>query len=407
MPKYVPKVDKEATAEVKEVSEGKGKGKGKGKSKNTDAPTRKPSAPVLNKAKALAQIVSLDENDDEREATSKKISWILRKGAPRVGITMEDGGWVKFSDLLNADLLEDVTDRSEEKLMSVIDESNSQKLRYELKDGPDGKLIRALKKEERKSKSGAEPGLAPGWKAGETKEPESSSTRLSLAAVTGSSELRGDAPAFVPAAQAAAAASTLAGYTNPAAMGGYPGFFNPYGYMAAYGYGSAAYGGHPGYNATSAAAAQGPRKLQGRIKSFNAEKGYGFIESPEAFAIHNRDVFLHKAHIGSLTVGTFITFSVETNKEGMPQARDITEGNGSGQAAKGKGKGKGKKDSKSKGDGKDEKSEKKSKNKKSKEEDKEKAEAEGAAAPAADAPAPAADAAPADAEKPAAEADKS
>lgn len=295
--------------------------------------------------------------------------------------------------------------------MSVIDESNSQKLRYELKDGTDGKLIRALKKEERKSKSGAEPGL----QAGVVKEPESSGGRLSLAGVTGPSELRGDAPAFVPAAQAAAAASTLAGYTNPAAMGAYPGFFNPYGYMAAYGYGGganagAAYG-YSGYDAASAAA-QRPRQFQGRIKSFNAEKGYGFIESPEAFTIHSRDVFLHKAHIGSLTVGTFISFSVETNKEGMPQARDIKVSDGSGQAAKGKGKGKGKNDSKSKGEGKDDKgAPAKSKNKKSNEDKEKKGEAEAAApADAEKAAAPAdAEKAPAtvDAEKPAAEADKS
>merc|ERR1712146_871240 len=75
----------------------------------------------------------------------------------------------------------------------------------------------------------------------------------------------------------------------------------------------------------------------------NTEKGYGFIESAEAYQIHGRDVFLHKAHIGSFAVGTFISFIVETNKEGMPQARDLAASDGSGQGGKGKGKGKGKK----------------------------------------------------------------
>jgi len=310
---------------------GKGEGKGKGKGKGAASNARKAS--VLTKAKALAQIISLTPDDDEREATSKKISWILRKGAARIGVAIDDNGWVKFSDLLNCDLLEDVPDRSEEKLMANIDESNAQKLRYELKDGPgdDGKLIRALKKEERKSKSGAEPGA----------KPEGGSSPGGMQVET-DSKLNGNAKAFVPGqnpAAAAAASSPMGAYPGM----GYPGFgYSPFGFPMPYGY--PGYG-YPGYGAQPAAAAapkdDGKKRFQGRVKSFNTEKGYGFIESGEAYGIHGRDVFLHKAHLGEHAVGAFVSFVVEINKQGMPQGRDLAATDGSG-AAKGKGKGKGK-----------------------------------------------------------------
>merc|ERR550532_956795 len=64
-------------------------------------------------------------------------------------------------------------------------------------------------------------------------------------------------------------------------------------------------------------------RYQGRIKSFNAKQGFGFIECPEAHSIFGRDVFLHKAQIGDLKVGTEVTYSVEMNKQGMPQAREL------------------------------------------------------------------------------------
>lgn len=73
---------------------------------------------------------------------------------------------------------------------------------------------------------------------------------------------------------------------------------------------------HGGYGA-------GTGRFEGRIKSFNAKQGFGFIECPEAHAIFGRDVFLHKAQIGDLKVGTQVTYSVEMNKQGMPQAREL------------------------------------------------------------------------------------
>jgi cold shock CspA family protein len=66
-------------------------------------------------------------------------------------------------------------------------------------------------------------------------------------------------------------------------------------------------------------------RFHGRIKSFNAQKGFGFIECPEAHAVYGRDVFLHKAQIGDFNIGSELSFAVEMNKSNMPQARDLAE----------------------------------------------------------------------------------
>jgi len=73
------------------------------------------------------------------------------------------------------------------------------------------------------------------------------------------------------------------------------------------------------------------------------EKGFGFIGCDESHEKYGRDVFLHKADIGDLTVGTEVTFAIELNKQGMPQARDLATSQGmvSVPQAKRKGGGKG------------------------------------------------------------------
>jgi len=82
-------------------------------------------------------------------------------------------------------------------------------------------------------------------------------------------------------------------------------------------------------------------KYVGRVKSFNPEKGFGFIECPQTWQLHQRDVFLHKAQIGDMAVGQYVTFSCEVNKQNMPQAKDVQQ-MGAGMQAPGKGKSKGK-----------------------------------------------------------------
>jgi len=66
-------------------------------------------------------------------------------------------------------------------------------------------------------------------------------------------------------------------------------------------------------------------RYQGRIKSFNVQKGFGFIECPEAHQVYGRDVFLHKAQIGQFQIGSQVSFAVDMNKSNMPQARDLLE----------------------------------------------------------------------------------
>merc|ERR1719253_939419 len=68
-------------------------------------------------------------------------------------------------------------------------------------------------------------------------------------------------------------------------------------------------------------------RFQGVIKSFNVQKGFGFIDCPEAHQIYGRDVFLHKAQIASFQIGSQVSFAVEINKSNMPQARDLVESN--------------------------------------------------------------------------------
>lgn len=67
----------------------------------------------------------------------------------------------------------------------------------------------------------------------------------------------------------------------------------------------------------------GGARYTGRIKSFNTQKGFGFIECAEAHQVYSRDVFLHKAQVGNFQIGTLVTFGVEMNKNNMPQARDL------------------------------------------------------------------------------------
>lgn len=63
--------------------------------------------------------------------------------------------------------------------------------------------------------------------------------------------------------------------------------------------------------------------LRGVIKSFNEEAGYGFISCPATHEVYERDVFLHKAQIGSFKVGDTVHFTVCSNAQGHPQAAHL------------------------------------------------------------------------------------
>lgn len=318
-------------------------------------PTKAPRK--SNKQKTLQSIKSLDPEDDERTTISKKISWILRHGTVKnyIEISDHDGekGWVKMSDLLKAEILNDV---SAEQVNRVIIDSNAKKLRYKLSN--DGQLIKAYSKEQRKALSSDAP------------EPKEGAS------------LRPDAEEFVPAhvatpgllSPSAGGLAQMGGYPwpylglPPALMQqyqqyppfGWPGTGMPMGVPQAP---RAPAPPQPAVAAAAVAAAAAQPHLaggrhQGRIKSFNPDKGFGFIACEAVFRQYNRDAFVHKAQIGDLKAGDEVSFAVETNKQGMPQAKDLARGWSSApvpatpSGGKGKRKGGGKDDARGKGEGK-------------------------------------------------------
>jgi len=106
------------------------------------------------KQRTLEQMMSLKPGDDERTELSKRISWILRHGAKKVNVEIDAEGWVRVEDLLASEIL---AGTSEEKLLSVIQESNEQKTRYEVKEAPQGgRQVRAVSKSRRVSAAGRE-----------------------------------------------------------------------------------------------------------------------------------------------------------------------------------------------------------------------------------------------------------
>jgi len=273
--------------------------------------------------------------DDERTRISKTITWILRRGAKALEIDIDTNGWVKIEDLKKGEGLGDV---GKAKLMQVINESNVDKARYQVSD--DQTKIRAFQKEERASMKVAE------------------ATTVRAAAF--------------PAPSA------------PTSPMDYPGF-NPYAAFPPFGYPPMMHPWmNPYFHGWPGADAGFSGRYQGRIKSFNSEKGFGFIECYETHALYSRDVFLHKAQVGEMHVGQFVAFICELNKQNMPQATEVTPIGGQPTGVKGKGKGKGKGEKggeKGKGKG-------KGKEKKAKEEKKEEAAGEekeaGATAPEAE-----------------------
>jgi len=64
--------------------------------------------------------------------------------------------------------------------------------------------------------------------------------------------------------------------------------------------------------------------MRGVIKHFNADRGYGFIKTPE----HPTDVFVHikdaqKARIGDLKEGDALTFDIVAVKDGKFAASNL------------------------------------------------------------------------------------
>jgi len=63
---------------------------------------------------------------------------------------------------------------------------------------------------------------------------------------------------------------------------------------------------------------------QGKVKSFNSEKGYGFIDCPKLKSEgYQNDVFLHRTAAVNFSVGDMVAFEVYLNRNGQPQSRDL------------------------------------------------------------------------------------
>jgi len=65
------------------------------------------------------------------------------------------------------------------------------------------------------------------------------------------------------------------------------------------------------------------RRSTGVIKSFNDQKGFGFIDCEELAVVFGNDVFLHVGQLAGCSVGMQVNFAVTLNKDNKPQAYDL------------------------------------------------------------------------------------
>lgn len=66
----------------------------------------------------------------------------------------------------------------------------------------------------------------------------------------------------------------------------------------------------------------------GSVKTFNEETGFGFVACDATFQLFHRDVFLHHRQMKAaegVKVGDFVSFSLELNLKGQPQARRVSK----------------------------------------------------------------------------------
>lgn len=65
-------------------------------------------------------------------------------------------------------------------------------------------------------------------------------------------------------------------------------------------------------------------RFVGTLKSCG--EAYGFIDCPDAYRIHGRDVYIARAHVPDEAhePGVYISFTITLNAKGQPQAKDVT-----------------------------------------------------------------------------------
>lgn len=80
--------------------------------------------------------------------------------------------------------------------------------------------------------------------------------------------------------------------------------------------------------AASAVTPAGGPLYRGRVKSFNAARGFGFLACPELQrTFGGRDIYVSRAQApdGRLVVGQEVDFRLIVDRQGQPQGRDISE----------------------------------------------------------------------------------
>lgn len=91
--------------------------------------------------------------------------------------------------------------------------------------------------------------------------------------------------------------------------------------------------GSSAYTTYGPAGGESAGSFVGTIKSYNAEKGWGFIACDEAMQLYGKDMFLHKKELGDYvpSVGEQVQFTATIGSNGQPQAGSvIVAGRGSG-----------------------------------------------------------------------------
>lgn len=64
-------------------------------------------------------------------------------------------------------------------------------------------------------------------------------------------------------------------------------------------------------------------RFKGKIKSWWPEKGYGFLDCTETYEVYACDIYINRLAIGLFQKGDEVHFSVELNKEGKPQGKNL------------------------------------------------------------------------------------
>ncbi|CAE7818405.1 unnamed protein product [Symbiodinium sp. CCMP2456] len=73
------------------------------------------------------------------------------------------------------------------------------------------------------------------------------------------------------------------------------------------------------------------RRYEGVIATYRADKGFGFIRCSELRQkFPEKDVFLHGKQLGAFKEGDAVSFAIFLNRDGKPQATDLTYLNGDG-----------------------------------------------------------------------------